>query len=443
MKNALLLLALAAGTTSISAAELGELPTNRQLTVNKGDSYTFTPNADGVLSIAFEGSYPNEGIVWSNIYNEGTNPEMVMQHYYPFSEVTWMGPVSPAKFEIKVYQPLPDSTEKVKYMVVGPDDADSIVITATFDEAGSVDAVELASLSQTPGGVFNFNESGTLAFTFNPFVPDLKCNGIEIDMYAGDLLAKTITGASREITFDYSSGLGYFMNLTNLWDYELKDTDIDSFTIKMSGFNYNIAGDYADENGNLTLHYLVDEFYGMITVEGEIEWPAYIYPGGADPSTAVITYSAPLDSSAGGDVQILGTDLAEINSEPSAKTNVYQPEVAVNGNTVTIDFNNFRQTGPVDDGGNIVRTDGYRTSGQIMSVIVRNLLGADGSQVQPILAKIKWQESSGVHLVSVSPISADGNIYSLDGIPVKVTEAGIDTLPAGLYIINGKKVWKK
>lgn len=442
-----ILLALSAGLfcTAAFAADLGELPLDQKLTVSKGDYYTFTPKDDGVLTIEFEGLYPENGILWSDLYNAGTNPDMAMVQLWPFSETTWQGPVSPAKFEIRMNQPSDISDAKVNYRIVGPEDSNNITITVSFADAGSIDAVEIVSLSQTPGGVFNFNESGTLSFGISPMVSNLTCGSMTVDMYTGDVLTKTINGLDRELYFESMAG-GYYINLTNLWDYELKGTDIDSFVLTLSDFNYNMSGEYVNEEGNVVLSYLVDEFYGMIKVEGTPEWPSYFYPRGASPAKMTITYSEELNTNVKGEVAIVGAYLESLNSEAPGKTNVYEAAFTVSGNTLTIDFDDFTQTGPYNDNGMLMEADGYRTSGNEMSVIIRNFLGKDGSQVQPLLGHVAWKAEQGddPEEDSVAALEADSHwtVYNLQGVKLADTDS-FDTvlsLPSGLYIINGKKV---
>lgn len=435
--------------SGFAATEMGELPLGETITVTKDQVYTFTPKSDGILSIEFDGSYPENGILWSNLYNPSFNDEMIMIQASPLNGGGAFGPTSPAQYEIRMIQPAPDSDARVLYQVVAPDEIDilnpansrtSITIKATFEEAGEGTVANLSNLSQTPGGVFNFNQSGTLIFYFDPMVYGLSCSSILFDMYVGEDLVKSVPGDEREMTWEYSGYLGgYFINLTNLWDYELKDTQIDSFTVTLSGFNRNIAGEWVDEQGKVVLHYLVDEFYGMLKLEETTGWPQYLYPKGAEPSTVTLTYSGALDPSAGGEVKVLGADIPEINSEPSAKTNVYAPAFKISGSTVTIDFNDFKQTGPVDDGGNLVAVDGYRTPDGVMSVIVSNFLGADGSQVQPVLVKINWQAQSGVE-ITAAPLSSASDVYNLQGIRVLSGTSDLRSLPAGIYIIDGKKI---
>lgn len=450
MKKTYLFFLLAAASMSGVAAEMGELPLGEQITVNQGDTYTYNPTQDGVLRIEFEGSYPENGIVMSDLYNSSINPFMEFIIYTPFSDYNWQGYTSPALYEIKVNQPAASGVDaKVKYEIVGPIDKPSITLTATFEEAGTIDAVEITSLSQTPNEVFDFNQSGTLVFNISPLVSDLTCGSLAYELYSNGDLVKTVNGANIETVFHMSGG-SYIINLTNLRDYELIGNDIDAFTIIMSDFNYNMAGEYVNDKGQVVLPYLFDEFYGMITLESNSGWPNFIYPYGANPATTTLTFSGDIDAKSGGEVILLGTYLENLGQEAPGNTNVYEVEYTVEGNKVIIDFENFTQIGPINDRNEIVTTDGYRTSGSSMTLTVVNFLGTDGSQVQPLFEHINWQaenttEDPGTTKVESLTENSVNTVYNLQGIMISqsATSEMINELPKGLYIINGKKIWKK
>lgn len=456
MKKTLLLIALGAlATTATAQTEMGELPLDTQFTINKGEVYTFTPSGDGVLSIEFEGTYPDQSIMWSDCYNANFNPYMEYLPYQAANPDPIWGQKSPVKFEIFKYQPAASgSSDLVKYDLVGPDQTDifnpansitSMTITATFTPKGEDDVLAPTAYPE-PGGYFDFNTVGNLEIRFEPATLSVTCGSIKIDMYKGDTWLKSISGADREITWEYNLPGGYYyLNLMNLFLYELEGTQVDNFTITLSDFNYELAGDIVNEEGAIEVNYLFDEWYGVITFVSATEWPTYICPTGANPATVTLTYSGDLGRSTMGEVVVLGTDLGEINQEASPKTNTYSVDYTIDGPNLTINFDSYRQTGPVDDNGQLIKVDGYVSSSSVMSVIVRNMVGADGSQVQPILEHINWvAEAPEGNAVSAVDAENHWTVYSTQGILLLDTDnhAAVNALPAGFYIINGKKVVK-
>ena len=81
-----------------------------------------------------------------------------------------------------------------------------------------------------------------------------------------------------------------------------------------------------------------------------------------------------------------------------------------------------------------------------MTLLVRGFLGTDGSIVQPVLIHLDYSstpvENDGVDAVE-AVVAEEGavEVYNLQGIRVLTSESGktVSDLPAGIYIVNGKK----
>lgn len=436
MKKFLLsLVAVAASLTAYST----ELPMGEQFTLNRGDVYSFTPTSDGVLTIEFTGNFPDLGLLYSNLYTTNFNPDMEMMMHSSENANPAMGQKSPVIYNIKVLQPLPGSTDRVIYEVRGPQEFASMSIKATFEAAGEGTVLELSEVNPLPGEVFDFNTIGNLNVNFTPVTYGVSCQSVTFDLYSSGTLKKTVNAKDLEINWEFNINTGYYqLSLINLWLYELKGMDIDAFKVTLSGFNYEITGDYVNEQGAVELNYAVDEWFGIIRVQDEGTWPSCITPEGTDPATVTVTFAAPLSANQG-EVVALGTDLPEIGAEPSAKTNVYSVNFSVEGNAVTINFDKFTQMGPVNDTGQVVMTNGYASSASVITVIMRNFMGTDGSQAQPLMVKLPFSTSGVAALPTVEPASA---VYNLQGIRVlrEASDEALKSLPSGLYIIGGRKV---
>lgn len=455
MKN---LLFAAVAAIMAPAMMASELPLDRQFTLNKGDVYDFTPDTDGLLYIYFEGEYPNTSLVYSNIYNPNFNPGMELLPYSASNSNPAFGQQSPAIFEIKKEQPSGSGVDAdVVYRIVGPDETDifepansiySIVVTCSFEAAGEGMVLE-PTVEPAPGTTLGYYEVSNISVQFTPRTFGVTCGDITITLFKNGEAAASFPGSELEMTWEYnSSEYTYIINLQNLLLYKLADSDFDKFTITLSDFNYPMAGDLVDADGNISLTYYFDQWHGMVSLEKTGTLPV-ITPHPSSACSLSLTYGAPLMSS-GGEVQLLGTNLSDMNQEPSKNTTVYEPSYSVTGNVLTIDFSKYTQSGPVDDNGNVSKTDGYKTSGGVMTLIVRGFLGADGGIVQPVLLHLDYSSTddptpgpgdSGVETVATD--CGKTAVFNLQGVKLAETDGNpLATLPSGLYIVNGKKIIK-
>lgn len=439
MKKSLLTLAIAALAMPAFAqfegnTDMGALPLGEKFTLKKGEMYTFSPSSNGVLTIAFEGEWPEAGLVYSNLYNSDFNPEMEMLQLMTSNSNPAFGQQSPAEFQILKYQPaasgVPES--EVRYYVIGPDQPnllepskplDQIAITCTFT-AADMDTELTPVVAPAPGETLGYYEVDNLSIRFTPKTFGVTCGSIVVKLYSDGELKETLTEGERskglEMTWEYNSSEDfYYINLQNLLLYKLADSEIDEFTIELSDFNYKVAG---TEDGVLSLSYYYDQSHGMIVYESCTELPV-ITPFPEEGTTLTLSYSAELSSN-GGEVNLLGTSLGSVSEEPSARVNVYEPKFSVSGYNVVIDFSDFKQTGPVNDSGAVVTTEGIRTTGSVMSLVVKGLMGKDGSIVEPVLLHLNWMaQSSGVEIVEA--VEGDAVLYNLQGLPVSNPTPGI------------------
>lgn len=455
-----ILLTLAAAALITPALTAAELPLDQQFTLNKGDIYDFTPTSDGLLYIAFEGEYPSTSLVYSNLYNINYNPYMELLPYSSSNSNPAFGQKSPAIFEIKKMQPAGSGTDsEVVYQIIGPDETDilnpqnsiySMAVTCTFVAAGEGGAIEPA-VDPVPDTTLGYYDIGNLNVYFTPQTFGVTCGAINVALYENGVEKSSFAGSDLEMTWEYNSAESkYMINLQNLLLYRLADSTIDKFVITLSDFNYPLSGELVDEDGNMVITYYYDQWYGMVTFKANSKLPV-ISPHPGAGTTLTLTYSAPVK--ADGDVQLLGANLSDFNQEPAKTTNVYSPSYSVDGNNLTIDFSSYKQTGPVNDNGSIIATDGYRTSGSVMTLIVQGLSGAEGEIVQPVMLHLDYS-ATGAPSVDPDPENPDNpdsgveaveaestyNVYNLQGI--KVAESNRNgMLPPGIYIVNGKKEW--
>lgn len=106
----------------------------------------------------------------------------------------------------------------------------------------------------------------------------------------------------------------------------------------------------------------------------------------------------------------------------------------VSGNTITIDFSGIDFSALA---GKNLST--YKVA-TIMVFGIYNELGQSyPGGANPYQTTITWDNETGV--VSIEAVNGENEVYNLNG--VKVQASDVNSLPAGIYIINGKKVVKK
>ena len=218
-----------------------------------------------------------------------------------------------------------------------------------------------------------------------------------------------------------------------------KGTDV---VIDLKDVTYNGspvgAGDYSNpyvtiNNGNISIIYPKPEFdLDLVSAT----WPEKIYSNMPSGSVGTLTFNEDIEQGAYTTMtmgsHVFGSAGGGDNPDPS-----FTIPTSVSGKTVTVDFSGINFAAE-----SFSSLASYKQVTIMVFAIYSEIGQAYPGGANPYTINITWDNTTGVASISTEKVN---NVYDLNGVNVMSTENGSDlnNLPAGMYIINGKKVVKK